>query len=124
MIWARQCSRAIPANNLELQSDDIITIFSQSDVAVPQSQRARYIRLEGEVVRAGVYKVEEGELLSDVIKRAGGVTPQAYIYGTELTRESARVQQQKSIDELGRRTMERGGAPGIGRCRRQQRYSR
>ncbi len=89
-----------PANNLELQSDDIITIFSQSDVAVPQSQRARYIRLEGEVVRAGVYKAEEGELLRDVIKRAGGVTPQAYIYGTELTRESARVQQQKSIDEL------------------------
>ncbi len=88
------------ANNLALESDDIITIFSQSDVAVPQSERARYIRLEGEVVRAGVYKAEEGELLRDVIKRAGGVTPQAYIYGTELTRESARVQQQKSIDEL------------------------
>ena len=63
------------ANNLELQPDDIITIFSQSDVAVPQSMRARYVRLEGEVVRAGVYKAEEGELLRDVIKRAGGVTP-------------------------------------------------
>lgn len=88
------------ANNLVLESDDIITIFSQSDVAVPQSQRARYIRLEGEVVRAGIYKAEEGELLRDVIERAGGVTPQAYIYGTELTRESARVQQQQSIDEL------------------------
>jgi protein involved in polysaccharide export with SLBB domain len=88
------------ANNLALESDDIITVFSQSDVAVPQSQRARYIRLEGEVVRAGVYKAEQGELLRDVIKRAGGVTQQAYIYGTELTRESARLQQQKSIDEL------------------------
>ncbi len=88
------------ANNLALEPDDIITIFSQSDVAVPQSQRARYVRLEGEVVRAGIYKAEEGELLSDVIKRAGGVTPQAYIYGTELTRESARIQQQQSLDEL------------------------
>ena len=90
------------ANNLELQPDDIVTIFSQSDVSVPQSLRTRYVRLEGEVLRAGVYKVEEGELLRDVIKRAGGVTPQAYIYGTELTRESARQEQQKSIDELVR----------------------
>jgi len=90
------------ANNLALQPDDIVTIFSQSDVSVPQSLRTRYVRLEGEVLRAGVYKVEEGELLRDVIQRAGGVTPQAYIYGTELTRESARLEQQKSIDELER----------------------
>jgi protein involved in polysaccharide export with SLBB domain len=93
------------SNNLELQADDIITVFSQSDVSVPQNMRTRYISLEGEVVRAGVYKIEEGELLRDVVKRAGGVTPQAYIYGTQLTRESARVEQQKSIDEL-RRTLE------------------
>jgi len=91
-----------PANNLELQSDDIVTVFSQADVSVPQSMRARYVRLEGEVVRAGVYKVEEGELLRDVIKRAGGVTPDAYIYGTQMTRESARLAQQESIDELAR----------------------
>jgi polysaccharide export outer membrane protein len=90
------------ADNLELQPDDIITIFSQSDVSVPQSMRARYVRLEGEVVRAGVYKANEGELLRDVIKRAGGVTPNAYIYGTQMTRESARAEQQKSIDELTR----------------------
>lgn len=91
-----------PANNLELQSDDIVTIFSQADVSVPQGMRARYVRLEGEVVRAGVYKVEEGEMLRDVIKRAGGVTPDAYIYGTQMTRESARRAQQESIDELAR----------------------
>jgi len=90
------------ASNLELQADDIVTIFSQSDVSVPQILRTRYIRLEGEVLRAGVYKLEEGELLRDVITRAGGLTPQAYIYGTQLTRESARVEQQKSIDELTR----------------------
>jgi protein involved in polysaccharide export with SLBB domain len=90
------------ANNLELQPDDIVTIFSQADAAVPQEQRARYVRLEGEVVRAGVYKVSEGELLSSVLERAGGVTPAAYIYGTQLTRESARIEQQKSINELTR----------------------
>jgi protein involved in polysaccharide export with SLBB domain len=91
-----------PANNLELEADDSITIFSQADVAVPQGLRPRYIRVEGEVVRAGVYKVEEGELLRDALIRAGGVTPDAYIYGTQLTRESARIEQQRSIDELTR----------------------
>jgi len=90
------------ANNLELEPDDIITVFSQANIAVPQNQCTRYVRLEGEVLRAGVYKLQEGELLRDVLKRAGGVTPEAYIYGTELTRESARVAQQKSIDEMVR----------------------
>jgi protein involved in polysaccharide export with SLBB domain len=93
------------ANNLELLPDDIITIFSQAEIAEPEAQRARYVRVEGEVVRAGVYKVEPGEQLRSVLERAGGVTPAAYIYGTEYTRESARMEQQKSIDELAR-TME------------------
>jgi protein involved in polysaccharide export with SLBB domain len=91
-----------PANNLELQADDIVTIFSQSDISVPENLRARYIRLEGEIVRAGVYKVEEGELIRDVLTRAGGLTSAAYVYGTQMTRESARLEQQKSIDELAR----------------------
>jgi protein involved in polysaccharide export with SLBB domain len=52
------------------------------------------------VVRAGIYKVEAGELLRDALGRAGGVTPDAYLYGTKMTRESARVEQQQSIDEL------------------------
>ena len=104
-----------PADNLELKPDDIITIFSQADVSVPQSLRARYIRLEGEVVRAGIYKVEEGELLRDALRRAGGVTPDAYIYGTKMTRESARVEQQQSIDELTQHAGD-GGSPVTG-CR-------
>lgn len=91
-----------PADNLELQADDIVTVFSQADVAVPEKERTRFVRVEGEVARPGVYKVEEGELLRAVLERAGGLTPQAYVYGTELTRESARLQQQKSLDELVR----------------------
>jgi polysaccharide export outer membrane protein len=91
-----------PANNLALEPNDIVTVFSQRDVSVPQSLRTRYVRLEGEVRRPGVYKVEEGEQLRDVIQRAGGVTPDAFIYGTVMTRESARKAQQKSLDELTR----------------------
>ena len=90
------------ANNLALESGDIVTIFSQTDITVPQIMRARYVSVEGEVMRPGVYKVELGETLSHVVQRAGGATPQAFLYGTQLMRESSRKQQQESLDELAR----------------------
>ena len=87
-------------SNLELQPGDIVTIFSQRDISVPQAERSQYVIVEGEVVRPGVYKLETNETLRSVLTRAGGLTPNAYVYGSQLTRESARVDQQKSLDEL------------------------
>jgi protein involved in polysaccharide export with SLBB domain len=87
-------------SNLELQPGDIVTIFSQRDISVPQVDRSQYVIVEGEVMRPGVYKLETNETLRSVLERAGGLTPNAYIYGSQLTRESARVDQQKSLDEL------------------------
>ena len=92
-------------SNLELQPGDIVTIFSQRDISVPQAERSQYVIVEGEVQRPGVYKLETNETLRSVLQRAGGLTPNAYIYGSQLTRESARIDQQKSLDELAR-TME------------------
>jgi protein involved in polysaccharide export with SLBB domain len=91
------------ASNLELQPGDIVTIFSQRDVSVPQVNRSQYVIVEGEVMRPGVYKLETNETLHSVLRRAGGLTPD--VYRTQLTRESARIQEQKSLDELVR-TME------------------
>ena len=90
------------ASNLELQPGDIVTIFSQRDISVPQSERSRYMVIEGEVKRPGVYKLEINETLRSVLQRAGGLTPDAYVYGSQLLRESARIEQQKSLDELVR----------------------
>ena len=90
------------SSNLALQAGDIITIFSQRDISVPQSERSRYVIIEGEVNRPGVYKLETDDTLRAVLDRAGGLTPNAYIYGSQLTRESARIEQQKSLDELVR----------------------
>ncbi len=93
------------ASNLELQPGDIVTIFSQRDITVPQTERSQYVIVEGEVVRPGVYKLETNETLRSVLQRAGGLTPDAYVYGSQFTRESARIDQQKSLDELAN-TME------------------
>jgi protein involved in polysaccharide export with SLBB domain len=92
-------------SNLELEAGDIVTIFSQRDISVPQADRSQYVIVEGEVMRPGIYKLETNETLRSVLKRAGGLTPDAYVYGSLLTRESARVDQQKSLDELAN-TME------------------
>ncbi|HEY1801719.1 MAG TPA: SLBB domain-containing protein [Terriglobales bacterium] len=87
-------------SNLELKAGDIVTIFSQQDINVPQTERSQYVILEGEVARPGVYKLEPNETLRSVLQRAGGLTPNAYIYGSLFTRESARVDEQKSLDQL------------------------
>jgi protein involved in polysaccharide export with SLBB domain len=87
-------------SNLELQPGDIVTIFSQRDISLPQDERSRYIVVEGEVKRPGVYKLEVNETLHSVLQRAGGLTPNAYIYGSQLLRESARIEQQNSLDQL------------------------
>jgi protein involved in polysaccharide export with SLBB domain len=88
-----------PTQNLELQPGDVVTVFSQADIRVPIEQQTKFVRLDGEVVRSGIYSVLPGESLRQLIIRAGGLTPNAYLYGSEFTRESTRVIQQQRIDE-------------------------
>ena len=87
------------SQDLELQAGDVVTIFSDEDIQVPEAQQTKLVRLEGEFVHAGVYSVEPGETLQQLVERAGGLTPNAYLYGSEFTRESTRRVQQARIDE-------------------------
>ncbi|MGD1213714.1 MAG: SLBB domain-containing protein [Terriglobales bacterium] len=87
-------------NNLVLEPGDVITIFSQNDLAVPLEKQSKFVRLEGEFRTAGVYQAEAGETVRHLVERVGGFTPNAYLYGTEFTRESVRVDQQKGLDQL------------------------
>jgi protein involved in polysaccharide export with SLBB domain len=91
-----------PSADFELQPGDILTIFSQKDVRVPQEKRESFVRVEGEVWAPGVYKIMPGDTLRSVIRRAGGVTSNAYLYATEFTRESARREQQRVLDQATR----------------------
>jgi protein involved in polysaccharide export with SLBB domain len=87
------------SQNLELMPSDVVTIFSKADIRVPQAQQTRFVRLEGEVASAGIYSVMPGETLRQLVKRAGGITPDAYLYGSEFTRESTRRVQQQRLNE-------------------------
>lgn len=88
-----------PEQNLELQPGDVVTILSQRDILVPQDLQTKYVRLEGEFAGAGVYSAGPNETLDQVVRRAGGFTGRAYLYGSSFQRESARVFQQQRLDE-------------------------
>jgi protein involved in polysaccharide export with SLBB domain len=90
-------------HNLVLQPGDIVTILSKNDLRVPQDRQTRLVRVEGEVAAPGIYQVEAGETLPQLLTRLGGVTPNAYLYGAEFTRESVRQQQQKNLDTVIRK---------------------
>lgn len=88
-----------PANNLELQPGDVVTIFGVKDVPVPMAKRTHFVSLGGEVMVPGIYQIQPSDTLPDLIKRAGGFSPNAYAYGTVMTRESTRAQQQANLNE-------------------------
>ncbi len=87
------------AQDLELEPGDVVTIFSEADIRLPVAQQSKLIRLEGEFNHAGTYLARPGETLRELVERAGGLTPQAYLYGSEFRRESTRRIQQQRMDE-------------------------
>jgi protein involved in polysaccharide export with SLBB domain len=87
------------SQDIELQPGDVVSILSEADIRVPLAQQTKVVRLEGEFVHAGVYSVQPGETFRQLVERAGGFTPDAYLYGSEFTRESTRLVQQARIDE-------------------------
>ena len=91
------------AHNLELQAGDVVTIVSSADLRLPIERQSRLVRLEGEVRSPGIYQALPGETLPQILNRIGGLTPQAYLYGSEFTRESVRKQQQQNLDQVVRR---------------------
>jgi protein involved in polysaccharide export with SLBB domain len=87
------------SQDVPLQPGDVVTILSQSDLQVSQDERPKYIRLEGEFASSGVYSVGPNETLADVVRKAGGFTNKAYLFGASFSRETARVMQQQRLDE-------------------------
>jgi protein involved in polysaccharide export with SLBB domain len=58
------------------------------------------VTIEGEVKYPGSYGFHDGERLSSVLRRAGGMLPAAYPMGAVLVREQVKQLEQSSRDEL------------------------
>lgn len=87
------------ASNIELMPGDVVTVYSAKDIRVPVAKQTRLVAIEGEVGAPGVYQLLPGETLPQLIARAGGFTPQAYVYGLEFTREDTRRRQRENLSE-------------------------
>jgi len=85
--------------NIPLIPGDVVTIFSTADLRVATSQQTRFVRLEGEFNASGIYSVRPGETLRQLLLRAGGFTPSAYLYASEFTRQSTRRVERQRLDE-------------------------
>jgi len=70
---------------------------------IPDWKLYTMVKIGGEVKYPGVYPVKRGEKLSSVLERAGGFTDKAFPRGVLFIRESARVQQQKNLEEIAQR---------------------
>lgn len=86
--------------NLVLEPGDVVTVFSQADLKVPETRQNKLVRLEGEFATAGVYEALPGETFKQLVQRVGGLTQEAYLYGLQFTRESVREAQQQRYDEF------------------------
>jgi protein involved in polysaccharide export with SLBB domain len=91
-------NRASPDNQL-LRAGDVVTIFSRADLDLPTEKHASFVRVGGEVNAPGVYRVNPGETLRDVVEAAGGLTPHSYLYASVLTRVSTRHAQEKELQQ-------------------------
>ncbi len=84
-----------PQNNMILDVHDYITVRT-----VPDWTLYRTVRVQGEVMYPGVYTIQKGEKLTDLIELAGGYTDESFLPGATFTRTSVQRKQQQRIDEM------------------------
>lgn len=78
-----------------LKSRDRLNVFRLTDWS--QEQR---VTIAGQVRFPGEYSVRNGETLADILKRAGGLTQNAFPQGSVMIREQVKAQEVEQITKL------------------------
>lgn len=84
-----------PKADIVLEPYDLLTIKE-----VPLWEERDHVEVAGEVRFPGKYAIRRGETLSELIKRAGGLTDFAYSKGAVFMREELREREQKQLDAM------------------------
>ena len=77
--------------DLNQNNDRFVSINSRDHLhirAIPRWNPVEQVVVEGEVKFPGIYRIQKGETLANVVQRAGGLTEDAFAAGTVFTRES------------------------------------
>jgi protein involved in polysaccharide export with SLBB domain len=89
-------SGAEPGADVVLKPGDVLTVHQITG----WNDIGQSITIDGQVRFPGVYGFQEGERLSSVLRRAGGLRDTAYPEGAVLVREQVRDLQEQSRQEL------------------------
>lgn len=81
-----------------MSNGDVVRAFNSVAAVLPQAKQYKRIRVEGEVAKPGDYVLPPTSTLADAVQAAGGTTSQAYLFGTDLSRESVRKIQEVQYD--------------------------
>ena len=95
----RAAELKLPAAALSgLTHGDVVRVLSIATSALSTQFQNKRIRVEGEVNSPGEYLLPATSTLQDALAAAGGLTSGAFVFGTELSRESVRVIQQQNYE--------------------------
>lgn len=86
------------ASTTTLANGDVVRVFSAVAAALSTQRQNKRVRVEGEVANPGEYVLPAASSIGDALRASGGLTPAAFIYGAQFTRESVRVTQQENYD--------------------------
>ncbi len=79
------------AQDIKLQPKDLVRVYTKL-------RKPELVGLSGEVMRPGMFEITQGERLSDLLRRAGGFTPNAYPYGAVFKRPEIKTFQAKQLN--------------------------
>lgn len=91
--------------NLTSTPASLISLHPGDTIRVGQNFRRiedRHVLLTGEVKNPGTYDLIAGDTLSSLIKRAGGITDEAYPKGTIFSRKSERLREEQRYKSQAR----------------------
>lgn len=89
---------AVASNAVPLRPYDVLVVKETPDWGAQES-----VTLVGEVRFPGDYPIRKGETLSSVIARAGGLTDEAFVRGSVLTRQELKEQERQQLEGLTNR---------------------
>ena len=99
--------------NFSLEPGDEINLFTTNQMPTHSDNRNQLVTISGEVMAPGKYQIRQGETLTDLVQRAGGLSRNAYVFGTQFLRESTRSQQQDNIDRAAKKVQAQMEAQAI-----------
>ena len=94
-IDQKTLSESNSTTDFKLQPYDMLSIKP-----IPLWREGEYIELSGEFKFPGIYSIKDGETITDLVKRAGGLTERAFPNGAVFSRENLRQREDNQRERL------------------------